>query len=87
MTENYDAAILEEVAALKREAAERTGFDDFGNPVFEEPLSAWVKDLNNPNLDDFGRQFPRRLALRDVCRRLSATGSKLFRATRLKCLA
>jgi hypothetical protein len=70
MTENYDAAILEEVAALKREAVKRTGFDDFGDSLFEEPLAAWVNDLSSPKLDDFGRQFLRRLALRDLCRRL-----------------
>jgi hypothetical protein len=48
MTENYDAAILEEVAALKREAVKRTGFDDFGDSLFEEPLAAWVNDLSSP---------------------------------------
>ena len=70
MAENYDAAVLEEVAALKREAVKKTGFDDFGDPLFEDPLTAWVNDLINGNLNDFGRQFLRRLALSDLCRRL-----------------
>jgi hypothetical protein len=70
MNINYDDNVKEEIAALKREAAEKTGFDDFGDPLFEEPLAAWVNDLSSPSLDDFGRQFLRRLALRDLCRRL-----------------
>ena len=70
MNGKYDATILEEVAALKREAVERTGFDDFGDPHFEGPLAVWVNDLFYGNLNDFGRQFLRRLALRDLCRRL-----------------
>jgi hypothetical protein len=70
MTENYDAAILEEVAALKCEAVKKTGFDDFGDPIFEKPLTAWVNDLINGNLNEFGRQFLRRLVINDLCRRL-----------------
>ena len=70
MSENYDAAVVEEVATLKREAVERTGFDNFGDPIFEGPLTAWVNDLINGNLNDFGRQFLRRLALSNLCRRL-----------------
>ncbi|MGD9305412.1 MAG: sulfotransferase [Desulfobacterales bacterium] len=70
MSVNYDAAVLEEVAALKREAVKRTGFDDFGDPLFEEPLTAWVNDLTNGYLNDFGCQFLRRLTLNDLCRRL-----------------
>ena len=34
-----------EVEALKQEAIEKTGFDDFGDPFFDEPLAAWVYDL------------------------------------------
>jgi hypothetical protein len=70
MYENYDPAVLEEVATLKREAIAKTGFDDFGDPVFEGPLTAWVNDLITGNLNGFGRQFLRRLALSDLCRRL-----------------
>ena len=70
MYENYDAAVLEEVVALKRKAVERTGFDDFGDPLFEGALTAWVHDLINGDLNDFGRQFLRRIALSDLCRRL-----------------
>jgi hypothetical protein len=70
MNINYDDNVLEEMTALKHEAAEKTGFDDFGDQFFEEPLAAWVNDLINGNLNDFGRQFLRRLAFRDLCRRL-----------------
>lgn len=70
MSLNYDAAAFEEMAAIKREAVERTGLDDFGDPAFEGPLLAWVHDLGNPGLNDFGRRFLRRLAVRDLCRRL-----------------
>jgi len=70
MNINYDDNVREEIAALKREAADKTGFDDFGDQFFEEPLAAWVNDLINGNLNDFGRQFLRRLAFRDLCRRL-----------------
>lgn len=69
MSLNYDSATLEEMAAIKREAAERTGLSDFGDPSFEGPLLAWVHDLANPSINDFGRRFLRRLAVRDVCRR------------------
>jgi hypothetical protein len=62
--------MIEEIAALKREATMKTGFEDFGDPSFEKPLAAWINDLSSPNLDDFGRQFLRRLALKDLCRRL-----------------
>lgn len=70
MTINHDETIVEEIAALKSEAAEKTGFDDFGDPFFEEPLAAWVNDLISGNLTDFGRQFLRRLVFKDLCRRL-----------------
>ena len=70
MSNNYDDSILEEMATLKREATEKTGFDDFGDLFFEEPLAAWVDDLINGNLNGFGRQFLRRLAFSDLCRRL-----------------
>ena len=70
MSLNYDHATFEEMAAIKREAVERTGLSDFGDPAFEGPLLAWVHDLGNPSINDFGRQFLRRLAVRDLCRRL-----------------
>lgn len=70
MAIDYGETVLEEMAALKREAAEKTGFDDFGEPFFEGPLAAWVNDLSSTNLNDFGRQFLRRLVFRDLCRRL-----------------
>ncbi len=47
MTINHDQTILEEMAALKLEALEKTGFDDFGDSFFEEPLAAWINDLNH----------------------------------------
>lgn len=70
MSLNYDNATREEMAAIKREAAEKTGLSDFGDPSFEGPLLAWVHDLTNPIINDFGRRFLRRLAVRDLCRRL-----------------
>jgi hypothetical protein len=70
MSSNHDDAALEEMAAIKREAAEKTGLSDFGDPGFEGPLLAWVHDLANPRINDFGRRFLRRLAVRDLCRRL-----------------
>ena len=67
---NYDDATLANMAAVKREAAEKTGLSDFGDPSFEGPLLAWVHDLANPAINDFGRRFLHRLAVRDLCRRL-----------------
>lgn len=65
-----DDSAFEEMAAIEHEAAESTGLSDFGDRSFEGPLLAWVTDLRNPNLSDFGRKFLRRLATRDLCRRL-----------------
>lgn len=70
MSSGFDQAVFEELAAIKREAVARTGLDDFGDPSFEGPLLAWIQDLGNPKINDFGRQFLRRLAVRDLCRRL-----------------
>lgn len=70
MSSSYDEAMFEEMAAIKGEAAARTGLSDFGDPSFEGPLLAWVADLRNPRINDFGRKFLRRLAVRDLCRRL-----------------
>jgi len=58
------------MAELKRAASERAGLDDFGGLFFEGPLAAWIEDLNHANLNDFGRKFLRRLAVRDLERRL-----------------
>jgi len=66
----YDNTTIEEMAAIEREAAERTGLSDFGDVFYEGPLAAWVRDLGNPALSEFGRRFLRRLAVRDLCRRL-----------------
>ncbi len=63
-------SIYEEIESFKREAREKTNLHDFGDPVFEEPLSAWIHDLRNPDINDFGRDFLRRLAVRDLCKRL-----------------
>ena len=70
MSSTYDEAVFEELAAIKSEAAAKTGLSDFGEPSFEGPLLAWANDLKNPRINDFGRRFLRRLAVRDLCRRL-----------------
>ena len=71
MSLNYDKVVFEEMAAIKKEAVERTGLQDFGDPFFEGPLLAWINDLRNPNISDFGRKFLRRLVVRDLSRRLN----------------
>ena len=70
MPSTNEEAVFEEMAAIKREAAAKTGLSDFGDPSFEGPLLAWLADLRNPKISEFGRKFLRRLALRDLCRRL-----------------
>lgn len=70
MSSTHDEAVSAEVAAIKRDAEAKTGLRDFGDPSFEGPLLAWVTDLQNPRISDFGRAFLRRLAVRDLCRRL-----------------
>jgi hypothetical protein len=70
MSLSVDEAALEELAAIKREAVAKTGLDDFGDPSHEGPLLAWIQDLANPKINDFGREFLRRLAVRDLRRRL-----------------
>ncbi len=69
MSIGNDSAILE-VEKLKREAMEKTGLSDFGDAFFEGPLAAWIKDLRSQNINDFGHHFLRRLAFRDLRRRL-----------------
>ncbi len=70
MSSSCEEAVLEEMVAIKREAARKTGLSDFGDPSFEGPLRAWIHDLRNPKINDFGRKFLRRLAVRDLRRRL-----------------
>jgi len=70
MPPDYDKSVFKEMAAIKEEASERTGLQNFGDPFFEGPLLAWIHDLGNPAISDFGRKFLRRLAVRDLCRRL-----------------
>jgi hypothetical protein len=70
MSSNHDSAAREEMAAIEGEAVEKTGLSDFGDRTFEGPLLAWVHDLGSPSISDFGRRFLRRLAVRDLCRRL-----------------
>lgn len=52
------------------EARQATGLGDAGDGWFLGPLGAWVADLTQPILNDFGRRFLRSLAVRDVARRL-----------------
>jgi len=70
MSSHHDEAAFEEMAAIEREAEAKAGLGDFGDRSFEGPLLAWVHDLQNPRINDFGRKFLRRLAVRDLCRRL-----------------
>lgn len=55
---------------ILEEAAAAVGLDDFCDDWFLGPLAAWVDDLGQPNLSDFGRRFLRSLAVKDVARRL-----------------
>jgi hypothetical protein len=55
---------------LLDEATRLTGLDDFGDEWFLGPLSAWVEDLEQGNLTEFGRRFLHSLAVRDLARRL-----------------
>lgn len=59
-----------EVEGILEDAAAAADLDDFGDEWFLGPLTAWVEDLAEPYLNDFGRSFLRRLAVRDVARRL-----------------
>jgi hypothetical protein len=52
------------------EAVAATGLDDFEGDWFLQLLSAWAEDLQQPNLNDFGRDFLRKQAVRDLARRL-----------------
>lgn len=58
------------VQGILDSARAETGLDDFGDDWFLAPLAAWVTDLEQENLTDFGRKFLRKLAVRDVGRRL-----------------
>jgi hypothetical protein len=59
-----------EVDRVLADAAEATGLDDVGDTWFLGPLSAYVADLDQPNLTGFGRELLRSRAVRDVERRL-----------------
>lgn len=58
------------VDALAREAAERAGLDDFGEPHFENVIGAWCEDLRSDVLTEEGRSYLRRQAVHDLVRRL-----------------
>ncbi|MDQ3962649.1 MAG: sulfotransferase [Actinomycetota bacterium] len=58
------------VLAMTDAAAQATGLDYFGDEWFAGPLRAWAEDLEQPNLNEFGRGFLRSLAVRDLARRL-----------------
>ena len=60
----------EEMDAIKRAAAENTGLGDFGSPFYQGPLSAWVDDLRQANINEFGKKFLHRLVRKDLERRL-----------------
>jgi hypothetical protein len=59
-----------DVAGILADAAEHAGLDDFGEPWFLGPLSAFSADLQQRNLTDFARQFLRSRAVQDLVRRL-----------------
>src|SRR5829696_5773524 len=59
-----------EVDGILAEAADEAGLDDFGETWFLGPLSAYLTDLAQPNLTEFGRQLLRTRAVRDLVRRL-----------------
>jgi hypothetical protein len=59
-----------EVDRILAEAAKRAGLDDFGEAWLLGPLSAYVADLEQPNLTEFGRKFLRSRAVHDIARRL-----------------
>jgi hypothetical protein len=58
------------VERILADAAERAGLDDFGEPWFLGPLSAYAADLAQPDLSGFGRGFLRSRAVREIERRL-----------------
>ena len=59
-----------DVDHLLADAAEAAGLDDFGDTWFLGPLSAYVADLDQPNLTQFGQELLRSRAVGDVARRL-----------------
>jgi len=58
------------VGAILDAAVATTGLYDFGDEWFMGPLEAWAADLEQPNLNEFGRKFLRSLVVRDLARRL-----------------
>jgi hypothetical protein len=67
-----DAALQTTFSAesIVDEAMAKTGLSEIGDDWFMAPLSAWASDLEQANLNDFGRRFMRSQAIRDVGRRL-----------------
>jgi hypothetical protein len=62
--------VSDELAAIEREASERAGLADFGDPDYRGALLAWSADLLAPELSELGRAFLRRLAVTALMRRL-----------------
>jgi hypothetical protein len=67
---NFGPVVSKEIEQVLSEASTATGLHDFGDNWFHSGLEAWITDLDRPNLTDFGQSFLRRLAVRDVARRL-----------------
>ncbi|HMI93747.1 MAG TPA: sulfotransferase [Polyangiales bacterium] len=67
-------AVANELAAIEREASERAGLGDFGDPGYRAVLQAWAADLLAPELSELGRAFLRRLAVSALMRRLRVIG-------------
>lgn len=63
----HGAASVDE---LLRAAESETGLTDWGDDWFRQPLAAWVEDLRSEHLNDTGRRFFTKLAVRDLSRRL-----------------
>ncbi|MGD8863666.1 MAG: sulfotransferase [Myxococcales bacterium] len=55
---------------LLHDAARRADLEDFGDPWFRQPLSAWLSDLPHPRLSDAGRQVLIRAAGQELVKRL-----------------
>jgi hypothetical protein len=59
-----------QVEAILADAAGAAGSDDFGDDWFLGPLGVWVEDLQDGDVNDFGRRFMRSLAVNDLVRRV-----------------
>ena len=82
MDTSYDATILKEIETIKREAIEKTGFNDFGDMFFEEPLAAWVHDISTQNISDFGKNILRSAMYKDLCRQSACLHHRASRDSR-----